>query len=353
MIALPAEGKVDQNDFLPRALIRANILRLMGRRDQARSQDEEARQILEQERNLRPGDARVHSALALVFAGLGRADEALREGQGGIDLFPPSKDAVAGPLRIEDMARAAVIAGRFETALDHIDELLSMRCRFSVRTLELGSGLGPAARSAAVSERDRPLDCLPEHRDHCPERPPGADDSGNPISFSEGVALHHQIAVRTRPEAVMHRHLVLAFLMIGTLTAVGTVQAQSLGTFRWQQEPYCNVITLDVVQRGGVYQLTGFDDECDAPARGAVNGTAFQNPDGSIGMGLSVITPSGQSFHLDVTVSLGTLSGTWRSDTNATGVWVFTPGPRHPANARPCPLPRWSSKARASVSPQQ
>ena len=35
---LPAEGKVDQNDFLPRALIRANILRLMGRRDQARSQ---------------------------------------------------------------------------------------------------------------------------------------------------------------------------------------------------------------------------------------------------------------------------------------------------------------------------
>lgn len=135
----------------------------------------------------------------------------------------------------------------------------------------------------------------------------------------------------------MRKHLVMAFLMIGTLTAAGTVQAQSLGTFRWQQEPYCNVITLDVVQRGGVYQLTGFDDECDAPARGAVNGTAFQNPDGSIGMGLSVITPSGQSFHLDITVTLSTLSGTWRSDTNATGAWVFTPGPRHPANARPAP----------------
>ena len=78
---LPAEGKVDQNDFLPRALIRANILRLMGRRDQARSQYEEARRILESERNRRPEDARVHSALALALAGLGRADEALREGQ--------------------------------------------------------------------------------------------------------------------------------------------------------------------------------------------------------------------------------------------------------------------------------
>ena len=35
------------------------------------------------------------------------------------------------------MARAAVMAGRFETALDHIDQLLAMRCRFSVRSLEL------------------------------------------------------------------------------------------------------------------------------------------------------------------------------------------------------------------------
>ncbi len=35
---LPAVGKVDQNSVLPRALIRANILRLMGRRDQARLQ---------------------------------------------------------------------------------------------------------------------------------------------------------------------------------------------------------------------------------------------------------------------------------------------------------------------------
>ena len=35
------------------------------------------------------------------------------------------------------MARAAVMAGRFETALDHIDQLLAMRSRFSVRLLEL------------------------------------------------------------------------------------------------------------------------------------------------------------------------------------------------------------------------
>lgn len=131
--------------------------------------------------------------------------------------------------------------------------------------------------------------------------------------------------------------IALAVLMAGVLAAADTVQAQPLGTFRWQQEPYCNVLTLNVVQNGGVYQLTGFDDECGAPARSAANGTAFQNPDGSIGMGLTVITPSGQSMHLDATFSISTLSGTWRSDTNATGPWVFTPGPGHPADARPAP----------------
>jgi hypothetical protein len=88
-----------------------------------------------------------------------------------------------------------------------------------------------------------------------------------------------------------------AFLMVELLTAAAAVQAQPLGTFRWQQEPYCNVITLNVVQSGGVFELDGFDDECGAPLRGAVDGTAFQNLDGSIGMGLTVVTSGGQSFH--------------------------------------------------------
>lgn len=39
--------------------------------------------------------------------------------------------------------------------------------------------------------------------------------------------------------------------------------AQPLGTFRWQLQPYCNVLTLNVVQ-GGVYTLDGTDDRCGA-----------------------------------------------------------------------------------------
>ena len=135
----------------------------------------------------------------------------------------------------------------------------------------------------------------------------------------------------------MRRHPVMAFLIVGVLLTAGTTQAQPLGTFRWQQEPYCNVITLSVVQSGGVYQLTGFDDECGATLRSAVVGTAFQNLDGSIGMGLSVVTAGGLSFHLDATLGFSTLSGTWRSDGAGSGAWVFTPGPGHPGSARPTP----------------
>jgi hypothetical protein len=135
----------------------------------------------------------------------------------------------------------------------------------------------------------------------------------------------------------MRKHLVMGLVIVGGLAAVGSAEAQPLGTFRWQQEPYCNVITLNVVQSDGVFQLDGFDDECGAPMRSAVIGTAFQNPDGSIGMGLTVVTAGGLSFPLDATLALSSLSGTWRSSAYPSGAWLYTPGPGHPGSPRPAP----------------
>ena len=34
--------------------------------------------------------------------------------------------------------------------------------------------------------------------------------------------------------------------------------AQSRGTFRWQLQPFCNVITVDVTQHGAIYVLDGY-----------------------------------------------------------------------------------------------
>ncbi len=58
--------------------------------------------------------------------------------------------------------------------------------------------------------------------------------------------------------------------------------AQPLGMFTWQLQPYCNVLTLAVVQNGTtMFTLDGIDDQCGAGPASAV-GTAFLKPDGMV-----------------------------------------------------------------------
>lgn len=109
--------------------------------------------------------------------------------------------------------------------------------------------------------------------------------------------------------------------------ATQSADAQSLGTFRWQLQPYCNVLTVTVTQVGAVYRVEGTDDQCGAATRASVIGTAFQNPNGSIGFGLNVVAaPGGTAAPIDATIALATLSGTWRDSGGGSGTFAFTPG---------------------------
>lgn len=130
------------------------------------------------------------------------------------------------------------------------------------------------------------------------------------------------------------RLLVFFALLLGAASAAS---AQSLGVFRWQLQPYCNVVTLGVTWTGHGYRLEGADDRCGA-ARASAIGTAFPNPDGSIGFGLTIVEPGGAPVHVDVTLNLATLSGTWRDSLDHTGVFVHNP--QAPAGSRrPAPAP--------------
>ena len=51
------------------------------------------------------------------------------------------------------------------------------------------------------------------------------------------------------------------------VTGSSSALAQPIGTFQWQLQPYCNALTVTVVQSGGVYTLDGFDDQCGAAVR--------------------------------------------------------------------------------------
>ncbi len=119
----------------------------------------------------------------------------------------------------------------------------------------------------------------------------------------------------------------------------GTALAQPVGTFRWQLQPFCNVITVAITQNGAVYRLEGTDDQCGGGADAAsVTGTAFPNADGTIGFGLNIVTaPGGRPVHVDADISLGTFSGTWRDSAGASGSFVLTPGAGSGGTARPLP----------------
>ena len=132
--------------------------------------------------------------------------------------------------------------------------------------------------------------------------------------------------------------LTLIILALGVLGAAQLSSAQAIGTFRWQQQPYCNVVTLSVVQAGGIYQVDGFDDQCGAGTRASASGLAFPNPNGTIGFGLTLVTtPGGIPLHIDATIALANLSGTWRDTSGATGAWTFTQGAPVAGAARPVP----------------
>ena len=121
--------------------------------------------------------------------------------------------------------------------------------------------------------------------------------------------------------------LVSSFVVVIILTIGHTAaDAQSIGTFRWQLQPYCNVVTLSVTQAGGVYTVDGFDDQCGAATRAPVTGTAVPNPDGTIEIGFGIVaSPAARPVHVAVAINTTTLGGTWTDSAGHTGTFAFTP----------------------------
>jgi hypothetical protein len=123
---------------------------------------------------------------------------------------------------------------------------------------------------------------------------------------------------------LLARALVLAAVGI-TFTAVHAA-AQPLGSFRWQIQPHCNVLTVNVAQHGGIYTLDGTDDRCGDAQAASVVGIAFLNPNGLVGFGMTVVLPGGTPVHIEATIDMNSLNGTWRDSAGNSGAFVLTPG---------------------------
>jgi len=121
----PKKPYDDQFQFVPRDQLLATIYGLMGQHDLEHRYYDSARVGVEGNVRTQPEDARFHSALGIVYAGLGRKQEAIREGKRGVELLPVSKEAWRGTYRVRDLAVIYAMVGEQSAALDLLEDLLS------------------------------------------------------------------------------------------------------------------------------------------------------------------------------------------------------------------------------------
>ena len=133
------EEEVFQTQFyyLPRPLVRARILDFMGRSAPARVSYDSARVVLEPQLAEFPEDPRLHSALGLALAGLGRSAEAIRSSDRAVDLLPMEREAWRGGDLVIDAARILTRVGDAEAAIDRLEQMLSVPSELTPTGLRL------------------------------------------------------------------------------------------------------------------------------------------------------------------------------------------------------------------------
>jgi TolB-like protein/Tfp pilus assembly protein PilF len=110
--------------FAPASLVKGEILTLMGEDQGAQLEFQAAQAELSDLLEEYPQDERLHSAMGLTLAALGRKDDAIREGRRGAELMPRTRDAYKALYRLEDLARIYAIAGERELAVDVLEDLV-------------------------------------------------------------------------------------------------------------------------------------------------------------------------------------------------------------------------------------
>jgi len=142
-LSLVSEDIDHQFNFIPNSLRYAQICGYMKKKELAKKYYEDARSILEAKIQQRPEDARFHSALGIAYAGLGRKEDAVREGKLAVELLPVAKEAWRGAKRVEQLARIYVMVGEFDAAIDQLEFLLSVPGDMSIPLLRLDPAWDP------------------------------------------------------------------------------------------------------------------------------------------------------------------------------------------------------------------
>ena len=124
-------------------LARANLFRRLEDEASAQAYYDSARAILEDSVEERPRSAAGRAKLGLAYAGLGRKEEAIREGMAAVELRPLAENPDAGDAWTTNLAHIYVLVGENEAAITLLEQLLEGRTRLSIAWLHADPAWDP------------------------------------------------------------------------------------------------------------------------------------------------------------------------------------------------------------------
>jgi hypothetical protein len=117
----------------------------------------------------------------------------------------------------------------------------------------------------------------------------------------------------------------LIFLCLGSTL----VNAQTVGTYRLNISPFCNVITLTVTQLEAGFSATGSDDNCGlgeaSPVTGSFSNTGIGSGSTIKGILTSVGSDESSAVSTTVRIFLGDFDGDWVDEAGNQGFIIFNP----------------------------
>ncbi len=120
--------------YVPKDLLRAQVHGLQGQTELQRVHYDDARRHLEKVIAERPADDRLHGPLGVAYAGLGRREDALREGELGLELLAGKRNPAFG-FWLRDMAQIRMMLGDHDEAIEQLEQVLSVPSFFSAEFL--------------------------------------------------------------------------------------------------------------------------------------------------------------------------------------------------------------------------
>ncbi len=109
----------------------------MGKSERSWQYYESATTTLKEEIVKRPDDARLHSALGLALAGLGKKEDAIRSAKRGVELMPVTNEAWRGAYREFELAKVYAMVREQDRPVDILEHLLTMPFNASAHWLRL------------------------------------------------------------------------------------------------------------------------------------------------------------------------------------------------------------------------